>query len=149
MSEENTLEINWIIDRNPDYSLLFNYNDNNIIGNAINNAINNLTITSNYNLDHDIDDYIAFNSPFITHIEINIDSINLSNDDLNCCVCMETRESSQICQLNCCHKFCYECTLQHINKNRSTNCEPCCPLCRKNIKSVTVQNKITYLYFTL
>ena len=88
----------------------------------------------------DNDDFIPFeplHQPII-HIEVKVQPFQLSEEDKNCCVCMETRETHQICQLNCLHKFCSECIKIHIQRNRQ---ESCCPLCRINITEISVQTE--------
>lgn len=151
--ENDEFIVNWVIDRNPDYNILNNINIGDGIG-VNNNYFSLININHNYNnhftyvinniIDtaanqlYETEDFIPF-TPSIQPVEINfvLETLTiLSNDDLNCCVCMETKENPQICQLNCQHKFCSECIFRHINRNRNYTE---CPLCRTQITSVTVQ----------
>lgn len=137
--ENDEFIVNWVVDRNPNYNI--NYD---IIYNNNHNSNDNIIYNINYTIDQDADqlyeteDFIPFTTS-IQPVEINfvLETLTiLSNDDLNCCVCMETKENPQICQLNCQHKFCSECIFRHINRNRNYTE---CPLCRTQITSVTVQ----------
>jgi hypothetical protein len=68
-------------------------------------------------------------------LEIIVEEIDISNDDPTCSICLETKTNSQICQLNCNHQFCEDCTLYYVRNNRT----PTCPLCRVNITKIIVQ----------
>jgi len=151
--ENNTdLIIDWIIDRNPDlniinhriyatvntYNIINNYNitNNNITNNNITNDITN-DITNN--IFHETEDFIPFtyfNIPVNINYVLGRVTISSEHEDLNCCVCMETKNNTQICELNCLHKFCCSCIITHIRKNRNNSL---CPLCRTKITSVIVQ----------
>lgn len=131
--EEN--EITWEIDRNHS-----NYN----ILNSLQNMYYNydaFNINSNEHIDiSGDDDFIPFEpEPVVIseRINISVEEFHVSEEDKNCCICIESREISQICQLNCCHKFCYECILIHARRNIMN---PCCPLCRVNIRNIIVQS---------
>jgi hypothetical protein len=120
-------QVGWIIDRTPDHNII-----NSI---QITEALNNGTIQYQPN----DDEFIPFDpepkpSP---NIQIKINEFPVSEEDKNCCVCMELKETSQICNLNCNHKFCGQCISTHIKRNIQ---EPCCPLCRNNITNISVQN---------
>ena len=73
------------------------------------------------------------------HIDIFCKQIMVSEEEQNCCVCIEIREKDEICRFNCQHTFCGEC----INNIMKTQTTLCCPICRTNIINITVQkNKI-------
>lgn len=155
---DNQWDIGWVIDRTPDYNLINNneYDDINFVNNIRNErnlhfheqfaratqALINGTIQFRNN--EDIDDYGDDFIPFepLPHppidIEVEVQQFYVTEEDTNCCVCMETRENQQICQLNCLHKFCSECILTHIRRNRH---QTCCPLCRTNITNISVQTQ--------
>jgi hypothetical protein len=116
--ERPTDEIEWFINRTPDYDL-----------------INNIELIRN--IDFNInDDFIPFNNNI--NIDIKVLAFYLSKEDKTCCICMELCELNQICQLNCNHKFCCDCTQMYIKINRQ---RPLCPLCRTNITNISVQNQ--------
>lgn len=120
----------------------------------------NGVIQFQHNIDHDDDDvpdlepaddniapYNAAPDDFIpfepqpqppNHIQIEVQEFPLSEEDCNCCVCMETRENQQICQLNCQHKFCSECTLTHFRRHGQRTS---CPLCRTPVTNISVQTE--------
>jgi hypothetical protein len=139
--EEN--EVIWEIDRNHS-----NYN----ILNSLQNMHYNydaFNINLNAHVDMSDDDFIPFEpepEPLVISERINIaiEEFPVSDEDKNCCICIESRENSQICQLNCCHKFCYECILIHTRRNIMN---PCCPLCRVNIRNITVQSQEAFNRF--
>lgn len=142
----------WTIDRTPDHSLYNSGNLDNYINDdyeinedmydefnysaliripEIINLINNIVYT------HDTDDFIPFKIPF--DINYAVETINISSEEeLNCCICMETKRNNQICQLDCMHKFCSNCIFHHIDKNRTNSC---CPLCRSSIWKITLQTE--------
>ena len=135
---ETEWEVGWVIDRTPHHNN--EYDDVNFI--------NNIQYIINQHF-HDeapalapalasatTDDFIPF-EPFT--IDIYVQEFLLLKEDRNCCICMESRENEQICQLNCHHKFCSKCTLSHIQRNRRQ--QPCCPLCRTNISNISVKTQ--------
>jgi hypothetical protein len=71
-----------------------------------------------------------------SHIETQIQELNISEEDRNCCICMETKDKIEICQINCGHKFCGECISHHIERIHTNSV---CPLCRTDIKILTRQ----------
>lgn len=163
INEENIDEIGWVIDRNP---------DNNIINNIINNiqtfhpiyeaytrhryfeqqyaelVVQSLLMNRNYrnNINYNgSDDFIPFNqedSIQSDQIEFEVQEFEINEEDKNCCICMETREESQICMLNCSHKFCADCLPNHITRVNS------CPLCRQVITKISIQNNDVRSKFT-
>jgi hypothetical protein len=165
---ETIYNISWTIDRNPDYNILNNIlNDNSVNNNIINNTRNIIYIYDNIFQDNqeETEEFIPFASyntninqqaeeteefiPFTNNnhsydIKVEFQVFTVTEEDTNCCVCFETRETLQICQLNCSHKFCSECSITHISKNKNN---PCCPLCRKNITKIAVQTDDIFQQF--
>ena len=147
--------INWVIDRNPDYNLINNINTiNNVNDYYVNLDYELHALMNEYdNIIHpddaiaiDIDntahpdDFIPFepqNEPS-NHIVIEVQNFHISEEDCNCCVCMNMKENDQICQLNCLHKFCVECTLTHFRRNGQ---QTFCPLCRTPVTNISVQTE--------
>lgn len=129
--EEDDSEIDWLIDRTPEYNLL------NDLFNQINQQINQSLINRAIQLNGDIlsnqDDFIPFEQ---TTIQTIVEEISISEEDKYCSICLETREHQDISQINCGHKFCVNCLTEHIRYNRI---QPCCPLCRDNISHITCQ----------
>jgi hypothetical protein len=129
--ENNIIEF---INTNDFINTIYNnqiYEENNIteIINIINTYINNQEPEQN----------VPSTNPNENFVNINfvLETIDTStDDDLNCCICMESKENHEICQLNCQHKFCSECIVTLVNRNRN-NSE--CPLCRTQIDTITVQ----------
>lgn len=147
--------LTWTIDRTPsnNYTIYnmdstdnMNYvNDLNIVNYSIVTGIVN---TNHYNDDDDFipfhnmsetDDFIPFEHTRIP-IAINfvLETLTISENDLNCCICMEKKENPQICKLNCSHKFCSNCTADHVSRNRHNSF---CPLCRTYITDISVQTE--------
>lgn len=178
--DENQWNVDWFIDRQPDFNLINDINNNFYDINFINNIENirnqhfheqfarvthdliNGVIQFQQNIGHDdddddlpdlepVDENIAPQNdhpddfiPFEpqpeppNHIQIEVQEFPLSEEDRNCCVCMETRENQQICQFNCQHKFCSECTLTHFRRNGQ---QTFCPLCRTLVTNISVQTE--------
>jgi hypothetical protein len=132
--ETDTHNISWIIDRTPNFTIL----------NELQNIHPNydaFNINMTEQIDTEPDDFIPFEteiSIIYPEIDIVVEEFDISEEDKICCICIETRENSQICRLNCFHKFCYECTLIHTRRN---NIQSCCPLCRTNIRYISVQSQ--------
>jgi hypothetical protein len=123
--------------------LINNYIEPDDIRWEINRIPDNDTFNININEQSNIsdDDFIPFEpeiSVIHAQIDITVEEISISEEDKICCICIETREDSLICQLNCCHKFCYQCILIHTRRNRI---QPCCPLCRTDITNITLQSE--------
>jgi hypothetical protein len=98
-------DVYWYIDRTPDYSIFQNINNS------------------------------AYNQSRHHRIDIFCEQFMVSEEDQNCCVCIETREKDEIGRFNCKHTFCGDC----INNIMKTQKTVCCPICRMNITNITVQ----------
>ena len=72
------------------------------------------------------------------HIVIEVQEFPISEEDCDCCICMDTRENDQICQFNCLHKFCIECALTHYRRNMQ---QPFCPLCRTPVTNIYIRTE--------
>lgn len=128
-------EVTWEIDRNhTNYNILNSLQNMHYNYDAFNINLNeHIDITGN-------DGFIQFGPEQLVireRINITVEEFPVSEEDKSCCICIETRENSQICQLNCCHKFCYECILIYTRRNTMNTC---CPLCRVNIRNISVHN---------
>lgn len=132
---ENIDILTWTIDRNPDYNLL----NNSIytIDDAVDIIRNNIDIDYYPTDTEETEDFIPF-APYnpTAEINVNVEDFDITEEDINCCVCMDTQQKLEICKLICSHKFCSKCTITHISINRN---KPFCPLCRKNITSILVK----------
>jgi hypothetical protein len=161
-TQEIKLEIGWFIDRTPDLNIINNINRNDI------NDINDITLLNNIQnirnnhfdqqfalanqalingvIQFDTHDFIPFEPQHIQYavIETEVREINVSQEERDCPICFETRETAEISQLNCQHKFCTNCITEHIHRNRS---ETRCPFCRENITHITFQNNINEEHF--
>lgn len=100
--------------------------------------------TIQFNTQNEIDgDFIPFNNhddfiPFEASIASVVEEIAVAEEEKLCCICYETKEITDISQINCSHKFCGGCLIQHISKNYSNSC---CPLCREKITHITFQDQ--------
>ena len=74
--------------------------------------------------------------PFTRDITVICDPLQISEEQQNCCICMETRENEEICMINCGHSFCGECIKNTFDKNRD---HLGCPLCRETVFAITTQ----------
>jgi hypothetical protein len=123
-------EITWSIDRTGDRNLLNLINLNNFDSSSVYTNINTLTTTHIYN-------DVAPTIPFIQEqsIIVSCEQLEISYEEQNCCICMETREKNDICSLNCHHKFCGVCVEKCVKRPDPYNCS----LCRETVTKITVQ----------
>jgi hypothetical protein len=144
------ISISWFIDKCPNFELLNNlqFINENDRENEIFNLQNIYSIQNINEIEYSLsnDDFIPFDSkPNLNNLfKINITSFSLSDEDCSCCICMNTEQASNFCQLNCAHNFCTSCTIENIKRNSLLST---CPLCRKSIVSINVQNKENYNKF--
>jgi hypothetical protein len=124
--------VEWFIDTTPDYNLTHNYIDTNQIVYLTQSNINNSIIN------YIEDDFISFDTKKFQQISIDteVHQITVSEEERNCCICYEIKEYEDISQINCSHKFCGTCIIDHISINYL---KPCCPLCREKICHITFQ----------
>ena len=88
---------------------------------------------SNINLSGD---FIPFNDVSRRDkVEFTIGDIELSKEEHECCICMEEKLTDNMCQLNCCHKFCISCIDQHLERNNK------CPLCREKVDKIVCKTE--------
>jgi hypothetical protein len=141
----------WYIDRTGDMYINHNTNDD-ILYNVFqsysddNNIIDNIDNIDNIDT-HNIDimnDYLFTNYDYNFHYSINniqrnirfvFEDCHITEDDKNCPICMETKQPSDICRLNCKHTFCHHCIFQYIERNQQYST---CPLCRHLISSLHI-----------
>ena len=128
-------------------------NDLNFTMNDMNFTINDMNFT-NYEMNYinvltnsvNVSDFIPF-VPERILITVLTEDFQIHTEDLYCCVCMETMiEPTNICKLNCGHKYCNNCMLQHINANKNSSL---CPLCRIKISIVSIKTNDTHNLFTV
>lgn len=157
--EGQEIYINWVIDRTPQNPSLFNniiyfnntneYNnsddslDDNIIGDY--NQANNIANDNLANDNLSNDDFIPFEPEPHNEVVIEVQEFCISEEDCNCCVCMEMHENDTICQFNCLHKFCTECASIHYRGNRQ---HFSCPLCRTSVTNIYLQTEDAHQKFT-
>ena len=106
-------------------------NNNNIINDDIDDIILwEIDRNPDYNilLNFINDDRLCIPNP-----DIKIEEIIITEEDKLCCICLDSREKNEICQINCGHKYCKECILKHIKNNKY------CPLCRSIITKISIQ----------
>jgi len=105
-------------------SIIYNYTDvsNILLYDINNNVINNNVITT-------------ITTPYKHSIYITYDNFEISEEQQNCCVCMETREKEDICSLDCEHSFCQMCIKTILKKHQPLHC----PLCRNLVTLIFTQ----------
>jgi hypothetical protein len=75
----------------------------------------------------------------ITCVNVDQEMVVLG-EELDCCICMNTKEGPVICRLNCSHTFCTDCCKQAMATKMTLREELTCPLCRTEVTCVQVQN---------
>jgi hypothetical protein len=130
-------EFLWFIDRmgNPDINLN-NSGENETYIYEINNNIITGTINNNiiYDDTNDYDYTIPFERPFVSIIVDEF--MEITQEQLECCICMTEREKQNICKLNCMHTYCDGCLEQSLSR-----CQYNCALCREKITKIIVQTE--------
>jgi hypothetical protein len=135
-------EVSWFIDRIPDYnySMYLQLQDEDI-NNYYSPGPTEMTENTGHHRPHTPD-----TPPPPTankfYISVVFQNLEISEEQQNCCICMENREKNEICELNCQHNFCGTCIKDVLCKNKNSK-QPNCPLCRRDIKNIkTQQTKI-------
>lgn len=116
-------EINWVIDRTPNY----NYTSDNSYEYIIYNTDNIIDYIN-------INPTIRFEEPK-QNIHIIYKTLLISDEESICCICMETREKNEICSLNCHHTFCGYC-VENCLKMQDIYV---CSLCREAVILIICQ----------
>ena len=151
-------EPSWFIDRTGDRSLIndeWNFNINNNITNSFNNSnamaasypthINYNYISNYNNINYDtLIYYPSYNTASIRSVscELVLDQyLQFSEEQCECCICMDQKEEENICQLNCKHVFCVTCIDSSIKTFRDRNQDVICALCRTEVKKITFKKQ--------
>jgi hypothetical protein len=74
-------------------------------------------------------------------IKENTNSMN-KNENSDCNICLENKENSTFVRFGCKHEFCKECVVQCLKNDRRA--EPCCALCRAEIKTCKTSSREIY-----
>jgi len=114
--ERDTIE--WFVDIIPYYNLTNTHFIRPIYQVSNENSMTN-SMTNSMDFS-DQDDYIPFESQTVKRVSIET----------------EIKNHEDISQLNCGHKFCGTCIIDHISINYTN---PFCPLCRDKICHITFQ----------
>jgi len=139
MSQVDT-NISWFIDRTGDRFI-------NVIGstslNSITYFINSVDqLQGNIISSNDTSGNIMFNDlDFNKHIEISVDeNLEITEEQRECCICMETKEKTDVCRINCGHTFCVKCCNESFHTKNRQGETMTCPLCRESVVSISVKN---------
>jgi hypothetical protein len=164
ITDLSTEPISWIIDREGDYSLINqlyfnhyrrNYNSINLSTSGSNYLISNNYINNsiiNTDIYDDIYDDISYH-PFShslslftslrsvpSELVLNQD-IQFSEEQCECCICMDQNEAENICQLNCGHTFCVTCIDTSLKTFKDRNKDVICALCRTEVTKITFKKQ--------
>jgi len=140
--------ISWVIDRIGDRSIIDNWNSTiNIINdtNSFNNFIEmDATYPTNNNfINNQIIDWppsISFTRSKPSELVLD-EAIQFSEEQCECCICMDQKEEENICQLNCGHSFCVSCIDTSLKTFRDRNQDVICALCRGEVKKITFKKQ--------
>ena len=147
----NTFYINtWYIDRTGDINM-DDITNNDILYNVVldthsadgtyieidTDIDTHLNIRMFYNETFTIYDYISYHSMNNnqSNLQFIFEDCHITENDQNCPICMETKEPTHICRLNCKHSFCHHCICQYMERNQQYST---CPLCRHLITSLHI-----------
>ena len=82
----------------------------------------------------------------VLSLEITEDVTELE-ENIDCAICYEAKQEKHFVALNCGHKFCSSCLKTSLQKcNHASN--PCCALCRCEIKNIISKDDTTMDEFT-
>ena len=74
--------------------------------------------------------------PFVDHsaeVEVVVvANMEISEEEKDCCVCMEDRVKTDICRISCDHTFCSGCVKNVMCRQKI------CPLCRNSLNDIIV-----------
>jgi len=160
-AEEN-IPLSWSIDRTPNPNYLYdiiNNNTRNYRVSNINSLLPNISVgyllqPNIYNEYHDSNFIVISHpenrrDPTIPVINVIMDTtLEVKDEEKNCCICFEHKEKSEICKLICNHSFCGDCLDNTIETFKSRNLVSCCPLCRDKISIITVQTDVNKELFS-
>ena len=138
--DNQSYSVEWFIDTTPDYNLT----NNNIqfirrIYREYNQFLYLTESVSNNTIQFSTEDeFIPFDSKKFHRVSIEtvVREIPVTEEERVCCICYETKEYKDISQINCSHKFCGTCIIEHISIK---HINPCCPLCREKIVCINFQ----------
>ena len=121
--------VSWFIDRTRD-----TISDSRYIGNYFVN--NSIQFNSLLNI------FEPGISTIITTFEIVVDeNLEISSEQLECCICMEKKDNTDVCRINCGHTFCIECSKGALLAQLARHETITCSLCRAQIFYINVKNR--------
>jgi len=122
--------VSWFIDRTGDRTIL-QYQRQEIINNSFIPFINNIP---DFIIDNTLDDENTF-------VLIVVDEhMVVTEEQHECCICMDQQKQTNICKLTCAHTYCSDCISSTLSSQFSRYQDFTCPLCRGEVTSVLVQN---------
>lgn len=134
----------WFYDRIGDPNII----EHNTIEYTIDGMVNHdftEEINSNEYIDQNYIDNLTrrFQTQSIINVVVPVEvdeNMVVPEEQRDCCICMETKEKSEICRINCAHTFCIDCCggtmLSKFRRQEMLTC----PLCREIVTSVCVKN---------
>jgi hypothetical protein len=139
ISDESPNGVSWFFDRTGDPSILENHiPDANLRIHLTNTILRNSIINRNLNV-------TGFAGNIIKQkINIIIDkNIKISEEQRECCICMDKKNKKDICSLNCSHTLCVTCCNNIIESKQKDSDELnlTCPLCRTQTTTIYVENE--------
>jgi hypothetical protein len=136
--------ISWSIDRVGDPSLLinnyiYNFSPTSVTASNISGQIYDII---NYDIIN-YDSIYLFNTPARSvPSELVLDQdIQFSEEQCECCICMDKKEGENICQFNCGHTFCVTCVDTSLKTFKDRNKDVICALCRTEVTKITFKTQ--------
>jgi len=141
--------VSWAIDRTPDYNISNNlHNEENLTNDIQINyeqyvrnryfELSERLRNGTFQFNIETDNFISFETVHREPIQTTVQKISVTEEEQNCCICIELKETTDISQINCGHKFCRSCIMRYISRNTNNSC---CPLCREKITHVIFQDQ--------
>jgi hypothetical protein len=137
--DNQSYTVEWFIETTPDYNLTNNIQYIRRINSESDEFIYLTESVSNNTIQISREDeFIPFDSKNFHRVSIDTEvrEIPVTEEERICCICYETKEREDISRINCGHKFCGTCIIEHISIK---HVNPCCPLCREKIVCIAFQ----------
>lgn len=137
--------VSWFIDRTSDSSILEDYlndlaittpdriTDNYLVNNEV--SVNLIHFNRILNIFESVNAIV--NIPFDLIVDENLE---ISVEELECCICMEKQDEHDICRFNCGHTFCVDCSSTNMVAQFKRHNDLTCSMCRSKITCIHVKN---------
>ena len=119
---DREIEVEWFIDTEPDIDMAIRLADIQVANSGNNSDFGQNALM----LSGLVPQTLQFEVDYFIHENLGIKTefkeIHISEEEKDCVICFEKKEKTDISQINCGHKFCVDCVIQHIHVNKKNSC---------------------------